>query len=128
VIRRLFADEADKVNEWFWRDSGKRGNFEPFLAQTMNVCLAKDDGFAMFVWRGPGIYEVHVGFTQRGKEVLRLAREMLDLMRKEHGAELFWAAVPIESRHVIIFTRLMGWKSKGFSEQPQGRCELFIGE
>jgi hypothetical protein len=52
---------------------------------------------------------------------------MLDIMRK-NGAELFWAAVPIESRHVIMFTRLMGWKSKGIADLAHGTCELFIGE
>lgn len=127
-MRRLFADEAGKVNEWVWRDSGVMPDFAPFLSDLNNVCLASGEGGAIFVWRGPGIYEVHVFFEQRGKEVLRISREMLALMRKEHGAEIFWAAVPVRSRHVIIFTRLMGWKSKGFSEQPHGRCELFIGE
>jgi hypothetical protein len=53
---------------------------------------------------------------------------MLEIMRRDYGAETFWAAVPVESRHVIMFTRLMGWKSRGFAELPQGRCELFIGE
>lgn len=128
MIRRLFADEADRVHDWVYRDSGKTTNFEPFLADTLNVCLVSGEGGAIFVWRGPGIYEVHVFFEQRGREVMKLSREMLDIMRKEHGARLFWAAVPTESRHVIMFTRLMGWKSQGFAVQPQGRCELFIGE
>jgi len=128
VIRRLFADEADKVNDWVWRDSGHRPDFEPFLADTMNVCLACGEGGAIFVWRGPGIFEVHVFFEQRGREVIRLSHAMLDIMRKEHGAELFWAAVPVKSRRVIMFTRLMGWKSKGHVDLSHGRCELFIGE
>lgn len=125
---RASVEDAERINEWFWRDSGWRGDFSQFLADRMNVCLIEGEGGALFVWRGPGIYEVHVMFEQRGKAVIELSRRMLDIMRSEKGAKLFWAAVPIESRNVIMFTRLMGWKSRGFADLPQGRCELFIGE
>jgi hypothetical protein len=127
LIRASLAD-AERVNEWFWRDSGKRGDFAPFLADRMNVCLIEGEGGALFVWRGPGIYEVHVMFEQRGRDVIRLSHRMLDYMRSNHGGKLFWAAVPIESRHVIMFTRLMGWKSQGLADLSHGTCELFIGE
>lgn len=128
MIRRASVEDTEAINEWFWRDSGKRGDFEPFLADRMNVFLACGEGGAFFVWRGPGIYEVHVMFEQRGKEVLKLSREMLQIMREKHGARLFWAAVPVKSRHVIMFTRLMGWKSQGVAEFSHGYCELFTGE
>lgn len=127
MIRASVLD-AERVNEWFYRDSGKRGDFEPFLADRMNVCLIEGEGGALFVWRGPGIFEVHVMFEQRGREVIRLSHRMLDYMREKHGAKLFWAAVPVESRHVIMFTRLMGWKSQGVSDLSHGYCELFVGE
>jgi hypothetical protein len=127
-VRRASVEDAEQVNDWIWRDSGIRPDFTAFLTDRMNVCLICGGGGALFVWRGPGIYEVHVFFEQRGKEVLRLSREMLSIMREEHGARLFWAAVPVESRHVIMFTRLMGWKSQGVALLSHGYCELFIGE
>jgi hypothetical protein len=127
VIRRATLDDVEQINDWVWRDSGKRPDFTDFIADRMNVCLLSGNGGALFVWRGPGIYEVHVFFEQRGKEVIRLSREMLDWMR-DHGAKLFWAAVPVESRRVVMFTRLMGWKSQGVETLAHGRCELFIGE
>jgi hypothetical protein len=128
MIRRLFADEAERVNDWVYRDSGNRADFTAFLSDPLNICLVCGEGGAIFVWRGPGIYEVHVFFEQRGREVLKISREMLEIMRSEHGGKLFWAAVPTHSRHVIMFTRLMGWKSQGFADLPQGHCELFLGE
>lgn len=128
MIRRLFADEAGKVNEWVRRDSGKQVDFTQFLSDPMNICLVCGEGGAIFVWRGPGIYEVHVFFEQRGREVIRISHRMLDVMRKKYGGHLFWAAVPIEARHVIMFTRLMGWKSQGVAELSHGFCELFTGE
>lgn len=125
---RASVEDAEKINDWVWRDSGVRPNFEPFLADRQNVALIEGEGGALFVWRGPGIYEVHVFFEQRGKEVLKLSRRMLAWMRENTSANLFWAAVPVESRNVIMFTRLMGWKSKGVEQLSHGWCELFIGE
>jgi hypothetical protein len=126
-VHRATRADAERINDWVWRDSGKRPDFTAFLEDRMNVCLIEGEGGAIFVWRGPGIYEVHVFFEQRGREVIELSRRMLDQMR-ENGAKLFWAAVPVESRHVIMFTRLMGWKSQGVENLAHGWCELFIGE
>ena len=98
----------------------------------MSVILIEGEGGAMFVWRGPGIYEVHVFFSQKGREVLDLSHRMLDHMRKEHGAKLFWAAVPWntgkQSRKVRLFTRLMGWESQGRANLAHALCELFQSE
>ena len=125
---RASAADAERINEWIWRDSGTRHPaMEQLLSDRMNVCLLEGEGGAIFVWRGPGIYEVHVFFEQRGKAVLELSHRMLAHMR-EHGAKLFWAAVPVESRHVLMFTRLMGWKSQGVELLSHGYCELFLGE
>lgn len=125
---RASADDAERINDWVWRDSGRRGDFGPFLADRNNVFLIEGEGGAIFVWRGPGIYELHLFFEHRGKAAIQLLRRMLDLMREERGARLFWAAAPVESRHVVMFARLMGWKSQGFGDFPQGRCELFVSE
>ena len=127
MIRATLAD-AEQISEWVWRDSGNKADFSGFLSDRNNVALIEGQGGALFVWRGPGIFEVHVFFEQRGRDVIRLSHRMLKIMRRLHGGRLFWAAVPTDSRHVIMFTRLMGWKSQGFGDFPQGRCELFQGE
>lgn len=126
-MRRATLEDVDSINEWVWRDSGKRGDFYEFILNKQNVALIEGEGGALFVWRGPGIFEVHVFFEQRGREVIRLSHRMLDFMRRNHGGKLFWAAVPVESRHVIMFTRLMGWKSQGVQQLQHGWCELFQG-
>ena len=128
AVWRATAADADKINDWVWRDSGKYADFTDFLNEQLNVCLVCGEGGALFVWRGPGIYEVHVFFEQRGSEVLKLSRQMLEIMRREFGARIFWAAVPADqtNRHVRLFTRFMGWKSQGFADLVQGRCEIFL--
>ena len=120
------ATLADKamVERWLLRDEGKAVDFSGFFAQPNNVCLIEGDGGALFGWHSPGIYEVHVAFEQRGKDVIALSHRMLDYMRETHGALLFWSYVPVERRRVVMFTRLMGWKSRGRT----GANELFISE
>ena len=124
MIRRATLDDVAQVNEWAGAD------FTEFLSNEMNVCLVTNDGGAIFAWRGPGIYEVHVFFKQRGREVLALSERMLHWMRRDYGAKLFWAAIPTDekSRRVIMFTRLMGWKFNGKAVFPHGECEIYVSE
>lgn len=127
-MRRATSEDADRINEWIWRDNGARlPHLAEWLSDRLNVCLIEGEGGALFVWRGPGVYEAHCFFEQRGKAVFELSRRMLEYMR-EHGARMFWSAAPTESRHVIMYLRLLGWKSQGFAILPQGRCEIFSGE
>lgn len=126
---RATVEDAERINEWIWRDSGKRlPTLESFLADRNSAVLIEGEGGAIFVWRGPGIYETHVFLEQRGRAAMNVVHRMLEWMRVEMGAKLFWAAVPVESRNVIMFTRLMGWKSQGVADLSHGCCELFIGE
>lgn len=115
------------VNAMAWA-AGIDADFSELLAEPLHVCLVDDRGGALFAWRGPGIFEVHVFFKVRGREALDLGREMLAHMRARHGARFFWALVPAESRKVLMFTRLMGWKSLGPVETRHGRNELFTSE
>lgn len=127
MIRRAAMTDVADVNRWIERDNGEPADLTEVMSNPLNVVLLAGEGGAIFMWRGPGIYEVHVFFEQRGREVLDISRSMLALMRL-HGAKMFWSAVPVESRHVIMFTRLMGWKSHGTAQFPHGHCEIFVGE
>lgn len=121
MIRRTF--DADLVNKLVGE-----GDFRELLAEPMHVCLVEGESGAIFGWRGPGIYEVHVFFAARGKAAIDLGHRMLAMMRQEHGGRLFWAMVPMASRKVKMFTRLMGWKSLGTRETRNGLNELFVLE
>jgi len=133
VIREATLGDLHSIVEWIARDSGscREEGIQAVLHDPMSVVLIDGEGGAMFVWRGPGIYEVHVFFAQRGREVLDLSHRMLAHMR-ERGGRMFWAAVPYDggkqSRKVRLFTRLMGWKSHGLANLAHGLCELFTGE
>ncbi len=129
------ATLADTATVCSWMDEGTANPDvirNLWLSDPMNVVLIEGGGGAIFTWRGPGIYEVHVAFTQRGREVIELSHRMLTLMREVYGARIFWAAVPWngskQSRKVRLFTRLMGWKSRGRANLATGLHELFISD
>jgi hypothetical protein len=115
MIRRASVEDAEDINDWIWRDSGGP-DFTAFLSDRNERLPDRREGGALFVWRGPGIYEVHVFFEQRGKEVLASPAKCFDHARTRRKAVL--GGCPVESRHVIMFTRLMGWKSQGLRRPP----------
>lgn len=116
--------DAALVNE-LAAAQGQPGDFTELLAEPLHVCLLDGESGALFAWRGPGIYEVHVFFAVRGRGAIDLLGAMQAHMRERFGASLFWALIPIESRRVIMFVRLSGWKSHGPLESRLGWHELF---
>ena len=132
-MRRATLADAEHISDWIRRDSGSVNEdaIRAVLQDPMSAILLEGKGGAIFVWRGPGIYEVHLLLAQRGREAMRVLNAMFDGMR-EIGAEQFWAAVPWDggkqSRKVRLFARAMGWKSRGRANLAHGLCELFIGE
>lgn len=133
-MREASLSDLEAICGWIERDSGSsnEAGIQAILHDPMSFVLIEGEGGAIFQWRGPGIYEVHVLFAQRGREVIEISYQMLDWMRDAHDANLFWAAVPwgtdAQSRKVRLFTRLMGWKSQGRANLANGLHELFIGE
>lgn len=85
------------------------------LADRRNVCLMTAEGGAMFAWRGPGVFEVHVFLTVKGRAAIDLICGMLAEMAKEYGMRHMWTLVPWESRNVRWFARACGMRSLGDS-------------
>lgn len=103
-----------------------------YLLDPMSICLIEGENCALFVWRGPWIFEVHIALSERGRPALILMRAMLDHVKATRGARLFWAAIPWDgskqSRKVRLFARNMGFKSHGLANLAHGLNELFVGE
>lgn len=127
MIYRAGLEDIEHVNACIARDF-EGVDFSEVIADPLNVVLVEADGGAAFMYRGPGIYEVHVFFRVGGRDVLDVSHRMLDRMRADFGAWLFWAPVPDGSRKVKIFTRWMGWKSRGPLNTRHGPMEIFVSE
>lgn len=103
-------------------------DFSTFLAEPLHVALIEGESGALFAWRGPGIFEVHVFFAVRGREAIDLMARMIEAMRFSHDARLFWAMIPQDDRKTRMFARLCGWKSLGLKADTYGPKELFVSE
>lgn len=80
-------------------------------------------GGAVFAWRGPGIYEGHSFFRPPAKAAIQAGREILELMS---GARMIWGLTPENNNDARRLNRLLGLKSQGMLDTPEGRCELFV--
>jgi hypothetical protein len=119
--------DLERINRLLARDF-PGCDFSEVLAEPMHICLVEDENGAIFAFRGPGVYEVHVFFSVRGREAAALIHGMLGHMRAEYGARLFWALIPLNDRKTRMFARLVGWKSLGTRETRNGPQELFASE
>lgn len=127
MIWRATLGDTAKVERWLERDFEKV-DYSEVLANELNVCLCEGEGGAIFAWRGPGIYEAHCFFEQRGKEVRELSNEILTIMARDYGARLIWTAIPEDERKVKFYARWLGFRPAGHAVFPHGPCELFTWE
>jgi hypothetical protein len=127
VIYRATLKDAAKVESWIERDF-HAVDYSEVLANEMNVCLCQGEGGAIFVWRGPGIYEAHCFFEQRGREVREISNAILALMAADYGAKLIWTAIPDDRRNVKTYARWLGFKPVDHAVFPYGPCEIFTWE
>jgi hypothetical protein len=125
VIERV--RDVERVNRLLARDF-EGVDFSEVLAEPLHVCLVEGESGAIFAWRGPGIYELHLFFEVRGKAAMSLLRAMIARMFIEYGARLLWALVPADDRKVRLFARLMGWEHRGVVQTRNGLNELFVLE
>lgn len=133
LIRRATVADCGKINQWVLDGTGYAVDFAPAIAEPLNVFFVCGKGGALAMWRGPGIFEVHVFFgrrdprwKRRGLDIVEAARTMLEILRKDHGAKLFWTSVPVANRTAKLFARRIGFKSEGLDDlQIVGRSELF---
>lgn len=108
-IRRLQSDTETILDPSHW------------LAPP-NIVVIDGDNAMVFLWRWIGIYEVHILFTASGAEAIRLCRSMLDSIIE---AQMILAVIPKNLRHVILFARRFGFKSRGEIETIEGLCEMY---
>jgi hypothetical protein len=98
-----------------------------WVANDQNVLLRSDDNFALFDYTYPGMFTAHYFFgSARGREALKLSREMLKTIFLEHGAHVIRGLTPVENKKAAWMTRQLGFTSHDFVETSAGLCEVFL--
>lgn len=105
-------------------------DFTAYVEDKRNVTLVYGGFGAIFVFRGPGIYECHIMARKeaRGSNAIAIGREMLAYM-KEVGAKTIWGQPSIYNRAAICYIRRMGLKPVGFGvDTVAGEVQYFVME
>lgn len=105
-------------------------DFTPWVEDERSITLLYGGFCALFVWRGPNIYECHlmVRKSDRGARGLATGREMLAWMAA-NGARRVWGQPSVHNRAAITYIRRMGLKSQGLGIDPiVGEVEYFMTE
>lgn len=105
-------------------------DFADHVDDDRNIAMVIGGFGAIFVFRGPGIYECHIMARKasRGGFAMEAGREMLARM-KELGAHTVWGQPSVYNRAAICYIRRMGLKPSGFGVDPvAGEVQYFVME
>lgn len=100
---------------------------EEWVSNKDNIALTDGSGnYSMFEKGSDGVYTGHYFFESRGRQALRVAREMLDFAFNECGLNIIRGITPLTHLGARWLSRQLGFKSYGIIQPGNGPCELFI--
>jgi len=97
-----------------------------WLDDGLNLALMSSNGdCALFEYLGNNVYSGHYLFGTRGKEALESAKDFLKVMFYGYLTHVIVGFVPIEKKHVHLFSRWLGFKDEGETDTLFGKNRLF---
>ncbi len=102
-------------------------DFSAWVDDPRNIVLTSNGFGALFVFRGPGIYECHIMASKnaRGSSSFKVGREMLNQV-KAQGGKLVWGQPSVYNRAAICYIRRMGLRPVGFgTDAVAGEVQYF---
>lgn len=91
-----------------------------------NVILTDGRNYSLFFQERPGVYAGHVFFEDRGREALKVGKEMLSFFFWNYPAEIVLGLTPEDCPQAIWFNKKLGFTSHGVLDTPTGKSRLFI--
>jgi hypothetical protein len=90
--------------------------FNPFLwlLNDKNICLTDGDGnFTLFEYVRDGVYNGHIFFVARGKEAIRISKEMLEYVFTEYPVKTLVGYTPLCKKGALWLMQHLGFKKYG---------------
>lgn len=100
--------------------------YQKWVDNTKNVMLVDGDDVGLATFEYKGVYTVHWFYVSRGRAAIKMAREMLNLMFQDYGAEAIRGLTPTKIKSARWLARQVGCTSYGFETFPSGENEIFI--
>jgi hypothetical protein len=97
------------------------------VADDKNIALVNLGGDVnLFQFQADGVYIGHFFYVSRGREALRVARDMLARIMTYDEVKVIIGLTPVEKLGAKWLTRKLGFKSYGEVDTVPGRCEMFV--
>lgn len=100
-------------------------DWKSWLENDNNVMFEDERSVGLATHEYPGVFTVHWFFEKRGRDAIKLAREMIGEMFEKYGAELVRGLTPCDNKAARWATRMVGLTSYGLVETTIGPHELF---
>lgn len=93
---------------------------EAWLNNYKNVMLVEGNNVGIATYEYPGVYTVHWFYNVRGREAIKLAREMLDEMFNKYGCETARGLTPTNLKAARWLAKQVGLTSYGMMTCTNG--------
>lgn len=103
-------------------------NVRAVLDDPLNIVLeAPGNNFSVFEYSLPYVYTGHYYFeTVRGKEAVRISKEMLYEIFNRYGAKVIRGLTPVDNRAAVWMSRHIGFTDTGIVDSiVDGPCHVF---
>lgn len=89
-------------------------DFTDAVADKNNWFLMGEHGGYVLAWSAPGVYEVHVSILPEGRgKWAAQARQFTIDYAIDRGAQMLWARISPDARHVAYYARRGGMQATG---------------
>jgi hypothetical protein len=97
-----------------------------WVSDHRNVAIVEGEDIVLFDYEAPGVYQIHVLLSSRGRGAEGCIKRALYRVFRDHAAEFVFGMVPDFRRDVKMMARWVGMKSQGKRSTREGLCELFV--
>lgn len=116
---RQAMDEVEKLRELSI-------DMQEWLEDDRNIALHEGADYGVFEYNRPHVYTGHYFFsTARGKDAVRLSREILDTLFDDYGAEIVQGLTPTSHKGALWLTRQLGFTHHGSTDTVAGEHQVF---
>jgi hypothetical protein len=101
-------------------------DYASWLNNPNNFMFVDGDNVGLAQCETPHVYIVHWFFTARGKEALRLGKDMLHELFERSLAKTVMGLTPVENKPARWLAKQIGFKGKGTIQCKFAECEMIF--
>lgn len=117
---RAAMDQVEKLRELSI-------DMQKWIEDDRNIALQEGDNYGVFEFNRPHVYTGHYFFgSARGKEAIRLSKDILDSVFNDYDAEVIQGLTPSHHKGALWLNRQLGFTNYGVTDTVAGEHQIFI--